>query len=69
MNTAQRADLVTLAGDELHAAVETGQTDRLLTAATYALVAIADSLDRLATRHGLHTPDPTQPLRPARDDR
>ena len=59
------ADLVRLATDQLYAGAETGRPDQLTAAATYALVAIADSLTRLADRHA---PD-LATLRPARDDR
>lgn len=59
------ADLVRLATDQLYAGSETGRADQLTAAAAYALVSIAASLDRLATRHA---PD-LATLRPARDDR
>lgn len=62
---ANPADLVRLATDHLHAGAETGRTDQLTAAATYALVAIADSLTRLADRHA----SDLATLRPARDDR
>lgn len=58
-------DLVRLALDHLHAGAETSNPDQLDTATAYALVAIADSLTRLADRHA---PD-WSTLRPARDDR
>jgi hypothetical protein len=59
-------DLVRLATDQLYAGAETNSgDDEYLAAVTYALVAIAASLDRLATRLA---PDLTT-LRPARDDR
>ena len=59
------ADLVRLATDQLYAGAETDRTDQLTAAATYALVAIADSLTRLVDRYA---PD-LATLRPAPDDR
>ena len=62
---ASPADLVRLATDQLYAGAETDRTDQLTAAATYALVAIADSLDPARHRYA---PD-LATLRPARDDR
>ena len=59
------ADLVRLATDQLYAGAETDRADQLTAAATYALVAIADSLTRLAERYAADLAT----LRPARDDR
>ena len=59
-------DLVRLATDQLYAGAEIGSgDDEYLAAVTYALVAIAASVDRLATRLA---PDLASP-RPVRDDR
>lgn len=65
MTGPDHGDLVKLAADHLYAGTENGDPDQLAAATAYALVAIADSLGRLADRHA---PD-LATLRPARDDR